>query len=44
LTPAEHLDNLAAGRITPEEATRRFDALGATPICNTRQGSGFVAY
>jgi hypothetical protein len=24
-------DNLAAGRITPEEATRRFDALGATP-------------
>ena len=24
-------DNLARGKITPEEATRRFDALGATP-------------
>jgi hypothetical protein len=24
-------DNLAKGKITPEEATRRFDALGATP-------------
>jgi len=25
------MSDLAAGRITPEEATRRFDALGATP-------------